>query len=192
MSQTPPLQAPGAGLPLFEALLSRWVLFPLGVTFVSNEKAIQMLLGAGQSALAIARSLSPEQLTTPVLIPRIRGIEDSSRHWSVLMTIEHLLITGQSMTAVIETLAKNQSYGQAVRIEDVKPQGTQTPEDILNAYQAFLEVYPQRIAALGDLSQSHSRHPHPWFWNMTVHEWVCLNGFHPQIHLQQIHAILKQ
>lgn len=193
IGESPILEAPGNGLPLIEAFFGRWLLFPVASTFMSQTQAIQMLLDQGKVALALAQALPDEALTRPVLIPKITGIEDSSRFWSVAMTIEHLLITGEGMAQTIETLAKGEIPQSTVRIADVKPQGdTKTTQGKLQAYQGFLEKYSGRMQRLTNLKDRRFRHYHPWFWDLTAHQWLCLNALHHRIHLNQIQQIIQR
>src|SRR5262245_52115078 len=85
------LQPPGAGLPAFELFVSRAGLRLLKL-FVSREGASRWFRTEADRVLALARSLDPADATRRVLIPRLAGLEDSSRYWSVCMTLEHLCI----------------------------------------------------------------------------------------------------
>ncbi|MBX2861154.1 MAG: hypothetical protein KTR14_07960, partial [Vampirovibrio sp.] len=116
-SAVPILEAPGNGLPPAEAFISRHLLFPTLTTFLSAEKAIQLLISNGKESLNLAKPLAEEKLTQKILINRFRGIEDSSRHWSVLMTISHLLITGEGVASNTEQLARGEKVDRVVRIE---------------------------------------------------------------------------
>jgi len=51
----------------------------------------------GGRILKEAGSVAEGKRDRRVLVPRMRGIEDSSRFWSVNETLEHLLITGLAM-----------------------------------------------------------------------------------------------
>src|SRR6185369_877237 len=91
VSPEPQLARPGAGLPKPELYVAR-ILFALrrwtstrdvfSAVFQKERHAIQQLV----------RSCGPVSAARRVLIPRVRGLEDSSRYWSVWMTLEHLRI----------------------------------------------------------------------------------------------------
>ena len=57
-----------------------------------------------QTILTLVEGVSVDSAARPVLIDRIRGIEDSSRHWSVYMTLDHLRIVNLGMVGVIVLL----------------------------------------------------------------------------------------
>jgi hypothetical protein len=127
MSTSSPVHAqtlgqPGAGLPAVEAFMARHVVFPLTCWLTSRTKAIEQVVTVGHNALKTAQTLPEASLHQPVLINRFMGIEHSSRHWSVLMTLQHLLITGNNMASIVEHLTHGQPYPTEVRIENVKPQ----------------------------------------------------------------------
>lgn len=189
--QTIQLEAPGNGLRPFEAFLNRWVLFPFFVTLMSPQKAVQMLTSTGQDILELAHQTPTSKRSKPVLIQRIPGIEDSSRNWSIDMTLEHLLITSESMAEIAETLGNKRRFHQEVRTEDVKPTGELDTNNIQAQYETFLERYPSRIQNIRHLDNCEFRHLHPWFWQLTAKQWLCLNALHHKIHLRQICEILK-
>ncbi len=191
LSSSPTLAAPGKGLPLVESLVARYVLFPYTTSRLSQTKAIDMVCEYGQRALAVGRALPLKQLTTPVLIQRFPGIEDSSRHWSVLMTLEHLRITGESMARIVEQLVRQEPIEEVVRIEAVKPGHHLLAEPVFSAYETFLSGYRQRMESLQLMRKAGKSHHHPWFGEITDHQWLCLNALHHRIHWTQIQKILQ-
>jgi hypothetical protein len=193
MTSTPILQPAGQGLPWVEALIVRYVVFPVQTALLSRDKAIDLLEADGQAILAIVQQLTPEQLIQQRLIKRLPGLEDSSRYWSALMTIEHLLITSTSMTRIITHLATGYPLNLVVRIEDVKPTPQNAnPETLITAYQQFLAGYRAQIVALADGNFTATSHNHPWFGPINAHQWLCLNAIHHGIHLRQLKAIVSQ
>ncbi|MEB3287905.1 MAG: DinB family protein [Vampirovibrionales bacterium] len=185
------LEAPGQGLPFLEGLIARYILFPIVTRRLSRLAAIQTLYQTGQEALSLAKALPPEQLVQRQLIPRFAGIEDSSRYWSVLMTIQHLWITGEAMAQMIEKLVQGERVTTVVRIEDVKPNQDESVETIFSRYERFLFAYCNRMERLLEGDFTSQRHPHPWFGAINAHQWLCLNALHHQIHLKQIKKIIS-
>lgn len=190
MTTLPKLDKPGAGLPEPERIIAKYVLFPVQCALLNPNKAVRLLLLQARQALTMAESVDSEKRDMPVLIPRLRGLEDSSRYWSVAMTLQHMLITGEAMASMIESLCHTGASNQIVRIEDVKPDSGQNYSSVVSAYTAFLETYPQRIEALGDLERVACRHSHPWFGGLTPYQWLCLNAFHTRIHTSQLRQII--
>jgi hypothetical protein len=157
---------------------------------LTPSKATDLLETYGHRALDLARSVQEAQLGERRLIKRFRGIEDSSRNWSVLMTIHHLLITGESMAGIAEKLAAGDAIETVVRIENVKPKADVKSGDILASYELFLGGYRQRVQGLLSKDLHMHRHVHPWFGAINAHQWLCLNALHHRIHLTQIQRII--
>ena len=186
------LDKPGAGLPWFEKLIAKHV-FVLGTAKKTDkDQAITLLEQTGRKTLDLVKTIPEDQRTAQILIPRIRGLEDSSRYWSALMTLEHLLITGVGMQDLIITLSNQNSFDRMVRIEDVKPQGIKNSDDLFLQYEDFLNAYRTAIEPLDDLKNTNFTHDHPWFGPLNAHQWLCLNGFHHTLHLKQIEMILER
>lgn len=180
------LQPPGAGIPWPELVLSR-IGIGLLCQRLSREAASQWFVDEGRRMLSLACSLSLEHAARQVLIPRVWGIEDSSRNWSVLMTLDHLVIVNTQIALIIERLAGGETWEQKLSTADVKP----PPEQDLNVVERFetcLRDYPRRVAALAGL-RSRAKHRHPWFGPLNAHEWHCLAAGHQRIHRRQIERI---
>jgi hypothetical protein len=190
----PKLAAPGSGLPV----PMRWFA-PFVVPFLANRTP-QEVSSARYTALSKkiineVSSLSVEQLNERKLVPPISGLEDSSRFWSVAMTLDHLLITGEGFkTAVIE-LTNGRVPPVEVRIENVKPPAKNHGVDVLKQFSDFsLSVIPlieSEVAKANPGWKSKVRLRHPWFGGMTAHQWFFLMAIHQNIHLKQIRALLK-
>ncbi|MDL5050753.1 hypothetical protein QQ054_32660 [Oscillatoria amoena NRMC-F 0135] len=188
MTQTA-LQAPGAGLPPAEAFISRHVIFPAMNLALSDARARALFLQEGAQIARMAGRLDHVRLERRVLIPRIRGIEDSSRNWSVAMTIEHLLITGPSMKELILTLRRGQEFHVKVDTADVKPTGKGL-ENIVGRFEAFQEEFDRDIKIPFEKSELIQRHVHPWFGPLNARQWNVLAALHTRIHRRQIEWII--
>jgi hypothetical protein len=135
-----------------------------------------------------------ERIQTPKLIPRIRGIEDSSRFWSAAMTLEHLMIVGQGMSQIIRQLSRGETFSREVNVAKVKPLGQLLAG--LNGQQAVVafENSMQEIQTLLKTEvkdrQSQKKQPHPWFGPLTAHQWLWIMAGHQNTHRKQIQLIL--
>lgn len=184
------LQKPGAGLPWWELLVARYIIFPRTCRRLNWAAASSLFQEEGSKVLAIWNSLSAEQLTKRVLIRRICGIEDSSRYWSVAMTVEHLNIVGMGIRDLIERLRRRDAQLPFARIQDVKPSGLVPQVEVVGTFvQLLADAAGDRQPAVPP-SEGPSA-PHPWFGPIDAHQWNCLLGMHQQIHRRQIEAILK-
>ncbi|HEX7653656.1 MAG TPA: hypothetical protein VF607_09125, partial [Verrucomicrobiae bacterium] len=104
-STTPNLAPPGAGLPAIEMVLAR-TFFAWRRT-LGNRTSFTRDFQREQDQIAkLIAHLPPERAAQRVLIPRLRGLEDSSRYWSVWMTLEHLRIMHTGITGIMQALAQ--------------------------------------------------------------------------------------
>ncbi len=101
----PNLAPPGAGLPKLELLAAR-ALFGWNQMRSTRESAnnrFQQERGAVRALIARCDAKSGAER---VLIARVRGMEDSSRNWSVWMTLDHLRIIHNAVSRTIGALAE--------------------------------------------------------------------------------------
>lgn len=182
----PALAAPGAGLPALELCIAR-IVFAVRSRRATPE-SIHALIRREQDAIAaIVRALPPPHLATRVLIPRPRGLEDSSRHWSVLMTLEHLRIVNTGVVAFIGELLAGRVPARAASTATVKP----TPHIDASVIDAFAESCI-RLDQAGDGApdlRTPLRHPHPWFGPLDAFGWKFLGATHLGLHRRQLELI---
>src|SRR4051812_32979240 len=101
----PKLAPPGAGLPLIELYIARMIFAYRRWT--SNRDALNARFQTERERIRVLlRGCDGDKGSRRVLIPRVRGLEDSSRHWSVWMTLDHLRIVHLDFARVIGALAQ--------------------------------------------------------------------------------------
>ncbi|MBI3868431.1 MAG: DinB family protein [Verrucomicrobia bacterium] len=181
------LDAPGAGLPPFELFIAR--IFSairrnagsrdsFNAEFARERKEIQRLVKACDRDLLGKR----------VLIARARGMEDSSRHWSVLMTLDHLRIVHGSMSRIIGELTNGRQPAGTASTANVKPSPDVTLE-VIEAYEASCDALLATVATAPDL-KTKLRFAHPWFGGLDAKGWHALAAGHLGIHRVQIQRII--
>ena len=186
MTSSQTLQPPGAGLPFFEIVWLRPA-FKLKCMVTSQAAASQIFRVEAEKILRLVRTTPIKQCAIPVLIERVRGIEDSSRNWSIYMVLDHLRIVDEGFAKTVEALTKGETLTHEVRVQDVKPSPDAGPETI-ECFNTAVQEYEATIRRLGTLGRS-ARHTHPWFGPLTAHEWHCLAGLHHGAHRQQVERI---
>jgi hypothetical protein len=183
----PKLAAPGAGLPGIELQIAR-VLFTLRA-WTHDRQRIDALFRRERTLVAeLVRSCPAGRLGGRVLIPRPRGLEDSSRHWSVLMTLDHLRIVNLACASIIRELSEGRAPAGKASTADVKPSPDVT-ESVLATYEASCDEVLAAVAAAKDLDDD-ARFPHPWFGPMSARRWHVLAAVHLGLHRKQLEAIL--
>lgn len=180
------LQAPGAGLPAWE----RWILHKVlrfSASSASKRRGLGFFLHEADRILGCVAGLDVTEGRRKVLIKRVRGMEDSSRHWSAYMVLEHLVIVDTAVAGMLRALAAGHTLTQEVRIENVKPRSEAGPEQI-DRFKQAVDTYAKTIDALPDLHTS-AQHAHPWFGPLDAQGWHFLAAFHHRIHRQQLQRI---
>ena len=185
---SPKLAAPGAGLPAYELAIAR-ALFALRAWTNDRRSTDAMFIKERSMVAGLVRMCPPGRLGQRVLIPRPRGLEDSSRHWSVLMTLDHLRIVNLACASIIRELSEGRVPAGKASTADVKPSPDAT-EDVIAAYEASCDEVLAAVASAKDLDDS-ARFPHPWFGPMSARRWHVLAAVHLGLHRKQLEAIVR-
>jgi hypothetical protein len=127
-------------------------------------------------------------MTKPVLIKRLPGLEDSSRYWSMLMTVDHLRIVNDQINGVIVSLCAGQLPAGTASTAAVKP-SQQVDVSIIAAFETSCADFEKTVAVQSDLKTTLT-FPHPWFGLMDASSWHFMAGFHMQLHRKQMELIL--
>ena len=148
MSTTPEttaLDKPGAGIPFFERIMAKYFIMPREVRKRSWEDCGALFDREGARIVELIKDLTPAQLEKKVLIDRIPGIEDSSRFWSVKMTLEHLIVVGNGIGKIVGSLAQNTTPTVDVDIAKVKPKGAKPTAETVTVFKSFEQNQVKRV-----------------------------------------------
>src|SRR6185503_14638043 len=104
LTSEPKLAPPGAGLPKAELFIAR-MLFSRRLKKGNRESFVQSFEKERETVRELVQSIDGAAAAKRVLIDRVRGLEDSSRFWSVWMTLEHLRIVQTGIARTIPALA---------------------------------------------------------------------------------------
>jgi hypothetical protein len=184
--QEPQLAAPGAGLPAPELFIARRI-FALK-HWLGSRQSFSDEFARGRLAVAAAVASCPARRRGErVLIPRLRGLEDSSRFWSVWMTLDHLRITNLAFARIITSLGSGSVPEGRASTADVKPDPA-VAEEVEAAYEASCDAVRDAVASVPDLRTA-VRFEHPWFGPLDASGWQALAAMHLGIHRTQIARI---
>jgi hypothetical protein len=187
MNPTPKLAAPGAGLPKIERFFANLMIHWKSKR-TSREAAAATFASEREAILKLLHSTPAEHLKTPVLIKRLPGLEDSSRYWSMLMTVDHLRIVNDQINGVIASLCAGHVPPGAASTAAVKP-STRVDTSITAAFETSCADFEKTVAKQADLKTA-LKFPHPWFGPMDADAWHFMTGFHMQLHRKQLELIL--
>lgn len=186
----PKLGKPGAGLPFIEWAVAKYIVFPRRFKNSSKEKALADFAEQSDKILKLARGLSSEQLVERRLIARLQGLEDSSRYWSVAMTLDHLTIVGNLMSHAVIELSKGNNALKVVGTAEVKPGAAADAARSLKDFEEMTERFLLEVGKANIDVRSKVTHPHPWFGPLNAYQWLVFAAPHENIHLRQIEAIV--
>ncbi len=186
------LEKPGAGLPFFEWAIANYVIVPYSYHTIDEKQASTYFTKEADKILALARGLKPEKLSERVLIPRLRGMEDSSRYWSVAMTMQHLVIVGGSIRKVIIDLSNGGTKLQPTGTAAVKPNPDVDRETIIASFQEMAERFVRDTANINVNAFPKATFPHPWFGPLNAKGWLILAASHQRIHRHQTEEIVSR
>jgi hypothetical protein len=193
MDNQPKLQKPGAGLPLIEGLMARFIFYPSSMRKFNWNESLEQLRAETEKIIALVQPLTETQFKTPILIDRLVGLEDSSRYWSCALTIEHLMITMQGMTALAVRLARGESVPEPGGTAAVKPKGANLPlkDEQLAAFRQIVEKSVTGLTPIGATASDTQTAKHPFFGKIPAKGWVFVLGAHQKLHRVQIERIIK-
>lgn len=183
----PHLAPPGAGLPKAELLLAR-ILFALRLWTGSRRLFDERFALERERIRALIRECDAKTGSRRLLVRRIPGLEDSSRYWSVWMTLDHLRIVHEAVAHLVGELVRGVAPAGAASTAAVKPRADVGPE-VAAAFECSCDALVSVVAASPDLD-TQARYPHPWFGPLNAAGWHALAGTHMGIHRVQIELIL--
>jgi hypothetical protein len=183
----PKLAPPGAGLPKAELFIAR-ALFAL-TQMRGNRDTFNAHFERERAAIgALVRGCDADAAAQRVLIARIPGMEDSSRNWSVWMTLDHLGIIHRGISRTINSLAKGIVPPGQASTAAVKP-SPEASAAVVAEYEKSCDDLLAAVAAIPDLKTS-ARFAHPWFGPLDAAGWHAMAGTHLSIHRKQIERIV--
>ncbi len=185
------LAKPGAGIPFHELMVAKYIIFPSRFRSSSKEKGLSEFAAESKTVLELARGLSSEQLVERRLIARLPGLEDSSRYWSVAMTLDHLTIVGNLMCHVVVELSKGNNALKVVGTAEVKPGAAADAALSINDFEEMSNRFLQEAEAAKIDVHSKVTHPHPWFGPLNAYQWLVFAAPHESIHRKQIEGIIS-
>ncbi|MBS0192148.1 MAG: hypothetical protein U0573_05920 [Phycisphaerales bacterium] len=184
----PELDKPGAGVPAIERLVGKWRV-KMSARMGGKAGADAAMEAERVGIRALYEPLSAETSGRRVLIPRLRGLEDSSRYWSVWMVLDHLRIVNEQIAMIISLLGRDRTPEGKASTATVKP-AIEVDGSVVGRYEKSCDQVLRAAAGAPSL-RSRARYAHPWFGPLSGAEWHTMAGMHMGIHRAQIEAILE-
>lgn len=156
----------------------------------SRAAAERIIRREAAASIAIARSLGPTLAARSIRVPKMPGVDEDMREWTVYETLEHNRIVNGMMTETVDHLANGAPAPGEVDVKrDVMPTGS-IGSDVLERFQASVDAF-LAVAAKAPKLRGTNTTPHVIFGAFDAHRWVCMMGFHLMIHRRQMAAAAK-
>ncbi|MCC6234645.1 MAG: DinB family protein [Verrucomicrobiales bacterium] len=182
----PPLAPPGAGLPLVELQIAR-MLFALR-RWTHGRDAVNTDFSRERNRIGeLVRACPEDARGQRVLIRRPPGLEDSSRHWSIWMTLDHLRIVHRGFIRIIGALTEGLMPEGVASTAAVKPD-PRVGAAVEEAYERSCDDLLVAVRKPGTLRTA-LRFAHPWFGPLDAAGWHTLSAGHMRIHRVQMERI---
>ena len=180
----------GGGLSRGRAFFLRHIGFPFLNSILAWEKALDIFENEGKKIISLSRNVPEESLFERVLVPKLFGLEDNSRYYSVAMVLRHLLTVGNALQTRVPLLSQGEKLEKEVLIEEYKPY-MDIDTDIVLEYENFLKSFREELEKNVDNIFLENRHEHPWFGKLRAKDWAVMGTIHQIVHRRQIESIIK-
>jgi uncharacterized damage-inducible protein DinB len=191
-SPEPNLAPPGAGIPFPQKLFLQYFVKPFVAAKVSWEESEKNFHRINEKIFAAIEGLTEEQMSRKILVPPQRGLEDSSRFWSIKMTLEHLVIVSSQKIKLITALTEEKIPDGKADTATVKPHNEMSVQETLEKFKKLVTTDFSQLNASMKNKNSKLKFNHPWFGMMTAQQWHWLMPMHHGLHLKQIREIKKK
>lgn len=188
--QTIELEKPGAALPFLESLFVRYYIGPFVSKKFTWEENAARYKKETTKILQLIEGIPAHDLVKKTLVPPIKGIEDSSRNWSIIMTLEHLLIVSGNMAKFVELLSNGIQPEKKVDIAKVKPHEAPDPTQIMEQFKNSVNLAQSTLEKVKHRN-SKLKHYHPWFGRINAGQWFWLMSAHQTLHRTQVEKIIE-
>lgn len=192
-TSTPQLAPPGAGVPWVEQALGRRIVMPMMTALIPVEGLLKQVQLAASDVERLISGFDDTQLAQRHLIKRLAYLEDSSRYWSMAMTLEHMAIVNTDIARLIGLLLNGKGFDREVRTADVKPQSKMSVQESKEFFVRSLQAVEKAVSGVNaDQWRNSSKWSHPWFGSMQAKGWLVLAFIHTRLHTRQLLAIKAQ
>jgi hypothetical protein len=186
-TQNPRLAPPGAGLPWIELQIARF-LFVLRCRLGNRASFLQTFRDEQEKIRALIERFPAGDRGRQILIPRAVGLEDSSRHFSAWMVLDHLRIVNNACVTIIGELTAGHAMSGSASTAAVKPDPA-ADASVEALYETSCREVLSAIQTVGEL-HTETRFPHPWFGPLDAHGWAAMVAMHMGIHRNQLALML--
>ncbi len=156
----------------------------------SRDKATAQIRKEVEKTLAAAATLGEELSAKPCHVPKMPGVDEEMRDWSIYQLIEHNTIVNRIFADVIEAIAQEKEY-----VSDIDPKHDVLPSELPGP--EVIEPFQQSVAdyfkTLGNfpMLKNVGKWEHPVFGDFDARMTHAMCGFHLFLHRRQAERIVS-
>lgn len=148
-----------------------------------------------RSYLNLLDKLGDEQASQQVQVPKMLGVDEDMRGWSVFEIIEHNTIVNRALTSRIKFLMTGEETPEFQNFDvkrDVMPGLGEHPfgRAEISQFTQSVDDHMETVSGYGDMKNS-AIGKHPVFGNFTAHQFHVMFGFHLGLHLKQAQKVVE-
>ncbi len=178
-------------IPPFEMNSARFWIKSIGMV-----RSASSLLDSFQQESAILEHIYEDSesydVFDPYPIPRIWGLPESSRQWSVAMVLRHVCLVQADLIDLIEILSQETSPRGMFDWDGYCPEesvGTEVHSQFVQVNRLYCNQVQSLLDRAGPM-QSEARFRHPWFGHLNARQWHAFALFHVWVHRRQAQKIV--
>ena len=159
------------------------------IACTSRRRADAAVRREGDLALALLDGLTDEQAAQSVRVPRMIGVDEDMRDWSLHQTLEHNTIVNRIFSMIVLHLARGKTppTGDIDPKKDVMPTAAPGPPAV-DAFRKSIDRHLELVAGIDKLRGT-ARYPHPILGPLDAHGFHTFFSIHLAVHRRQMVAI---
>lgn len=181
-------------IPPFEIQYARFWIKTRSLLF-NEQKLLEQFKIETDELLRIYDQDESYDVFRPYPIPRITGLSDSARRWSIAMILEFLTLVVSDYIRIVESLNRGVAPKGMFELDLYQPNASVGPE-IRELYVESIEVYIQLINSqlqhVGRLDTS-TYFSHGWYGQLNARQWNASAPFQASVcrrHAQKVIALM--
>jgi hypothetical protein len=166
--------------------------FQTASAVVSDQRALRIFRTESATLNRLVTDDESYDVFAPYSIPRVFGIEDASRNWSVAMVLQHLCLVNHEILVAVESLSRGVVPKGEIELAFYKPDAD-VDDSVFTRFDELNQNYVARVERILESNRrlpTHPTFPHPWFGALNAHQWNLLAAVHQKIHRRQAQKII--
>ena len=178
-------------LPRFERSALNGIL-STSSTFLSERNLLRLFRWETRKLDRLLEADESYDVFQVIKIPRVIGVSESNRNWSVLMVLDHLCLVIEDCRKAIASLVDGVEPRGEIDLSLYAP-NTDVGFDVLGRFEHLTKGFCldiQTAIKREGAFAGPTRFSHPCFGNMSAKNWLAFAALHQAIHRRQVQKII--